>query len=393
MSTSPSIPQTRNPVASPLAGERPSATPTGSTMKDSLDQLDRLSDADTRVAMATLVATRGTSPRREGAKMWVSDRGAIVGSVTIGGCVDARVIQASDDALRSNAPALLTVELGDEDAQEMGLTCAGAVDVLVEPMALDDPADPVRKLYARVRAYAAAGGRAVLITPLRPGGGKLAMFDDGRLLGELTLPDPERVMREGRSLLRRGTPRTLELPVGGGEIARIYFEVHAPPLNLVVFGAGHVAQALVRFAHGLGMRTTVVDARDRYANPGAFPEADEIRVAIPSEVAAEVLPLGRSLAAVLVAHDYKYDLPVLRELVRGDAAYVGMLGSRRRGQAMMSMLAEEGIPPEQLEQVHTPVGLDIGAESAAELAISILAEILAERSGRPGGSMRLRGTT
>ncbi len=361
-------------------------------MKRLRDQLDRLQDGDTRVAMATLVATRGTSPRKEGAKMWVSDRGAIAGSVTIGGCVDARVIEASEDALRSNRPELLTVELGDEDAQELGLTCAGAVDVLVEPMRLDDPRDPVARLYERVRAHAAAGGRAVLITPLHPGGGKLAMFDDGRLLGELRLLDPEPVMREGRSLLRRGTPRTLDLPVGGGEIARIYFEVHAPPCNVVVFGAGHVAQALVRFAHGLGMRTMVVDARDRYANRAAFPEADEIRVAIPSEVAAEVLPLGRSLAAVLVAHDYKYDLPVLRELIRGDAAYVGMLGSRRRGQALMSMLAEEGIPPEQLEQIHVPVGLDIGAESAGELAISILAEILAERSGRPGGSMRLRGT-
>ncbi len=361
-------------------------------MKESPEQLARRTDRDTRVAMATLVATRGTSPRKEGTKMWVSAGGGIVGSVTIGGCVDARVIEASDAALRSNRPTLLTVELGDEDAQEMGLTCAGAVDVLVEPLRLDDPRDPVALLYGRVRAHAAAGGRAVLITPLRPGGGKLAMLDDGRLLGELTLPDPEYIMREGRALLRRGTPRTLDLPIGQGDVERIYFEVHAPPLNLVVFGAGHVAQALVRLARGLGMRTTVVDARDRYANRAAFPDADEIRVAIPSEVAAEVLPLGRSLAAVLVAHDYKYDLPVLRELIRGDAAYVGMLGSRRRGQAMMSMLAEEGIPPEQLEQVHVPVGLDIGAESAAELAISILAEILAERSGRPGGSMRLRGT-
>src|SRR5512135_2862273 len=163
-------------------------------MKEFRDQLDRLSDGDTRVAMATLVATRGTSPRREGAKMWVSDRGAI------GGCVDARVIEASDDALRSNAPELLTVELGDEDAQEMGLTCAGAVDVFVEPMRLD-PRDPVAGLYARARAHAAAGGRAVLVTPLRPGAGKLLLFDNGEVAGELRLADTERCLREARTLL------------------------------------------------------------------------------------------------------------------------------------------------------------------------------------------------
>ncbi len=358
-------------------------------MKELLEQLDRLAEGDTRVAMATLVATRGTSPRREGAKMWVSDSGRIVGSVTIGGCVDARVIEASDDALRSNAPALLTVELGDEDAQEMGLTCGGSVDVLVEPMRLDDPADAVAGLYTRVRAHAAGGGRAVLVTPLREGGGKLALFDDGETEGTLALADPDSCLREGRALLRRGTSRTLELPVGPGETARVFFEVHAPPLHLVIFGAGHVAQALVRFARGLGMRTTVVDARDRYANRAAFPDADEIRVAIPSEVAAE-LPWGPSQAAVLVAHDYKYDLPVLRELLRGDAAYVGMLGSRRRGEAMLGMLAEDGLTPEQLARVHVPVGLDIGAESVAELALSILGEVLAVRAGRPGGSMRGR---
>jgi len=359
-------------------------------MNELLEQLDRLTSGDTRAAMATLVATRGTSPRREGAKMWVGERGSILGSVTIGGCVDARVIETCDEVLRTATPALLTVELGDEDAQEMGLTCAGSVDVYVEPVRLDDPVDPVAGAYARVRAHAAAGGRAVLVTPLRAGGGKLAVLDDGDVVGALALADADACLREARALLRRGSSRTLELPAGAGETVRVYFEVHAPPLHLVVFGAGHVAQALVRFAHGLAMRTTVVDARDRFANRAAFPDADEIRVAIPSEVAAE-LPLGPSVAAVLVAHDYKYDLPVLRELLRGDAAYVGMLGSRRRGEAMLRMLAEDGLGVEQLRQVHVPVGLDIGAESAAEMALSILAELLAVRAGRPGGPMRERG--
>ena len=353
------------------------------------EPFDHLPEGDTRVAMATLVATRGTSPRREGARMWVGESGRIIGSVTIGGCVDARVVEASEDALRTDTPALLSVELGDEDAQEMGLTCAGSVDVFVEPLRLDDPLDPVVTVHARARAHAAAGGRAVLVSPL-DGHGKLLLLDDGQVLGAVDGVEREAALGAARGLLRTGTSRTLELRTRSGETARAFLEVYAPPLQLVVFGAGHVAQALTRFAHALGMRTTVVDARERYASRAAFPEADDIRVGIPSEVAAQ-LPLGPSLAAVLVAHDYKYDLPVLRELLKGDAVYVGMLGSRRRGETMLRMLEEDGVSPDKLRQVRVPIGLDIGAESAAELALSILSELLAVRAGRSGGPMRDRG--
>src|ERR671933_104440 len=105
-------------------------------MDDLFRQLDLLRPTERRVAMATLVATHGTSPKREGAKMWVGEGGRILGSVTLGGCVDARVVAASEEVLATGEPQLLSISLGDEDAWDLGLACSGTLDVLVEPVEL-----------------------------------------------------------------------------------------------------------------------------------------------------------------------------------------------------------------------------------------------------------------
>ena len=136
-------------------------------LRETFEQLDELRRHERRVAMATLVSTKGTTPRREGAKMWVGEGGRILGSVTIGGCVDARVLEESENVLRDRAPRLLTMSLGDADAWEIGLTCGGTVELLIEPVELDGVPHPITAAYDVVRAEAAAGRRSVLVAPLR----------------------------------------------------------------------------------------------------------------------------------------------------------------------------------------------------------------------------------
>jgi xanthine dehydrogenase accessory factor len=169
----------------------------------------------------------------------------------------------------------------------------------------------------------------------------------------------------------------------------LYCELHTPPLTLNIFGATHVAMPLVELARVLGLRTCVIDGRERFATRERFPQADEIRVGIPSEL-AEKLTLGATSLVVLLSHDYKYDLPVLKTVLASNAPYIGLLGSARRGKALLEFLADEGVPREQLERVRVPVGLDIGAKSAEEIALSVLAEALAVLRARPGGPMRDR---
>lgn len=315
--------------------------------------------------------------------MWVDDAGRILGSVTIGGCVDARVVEASERALADGAPALLSLALGDEDAWAIGMTCAGRVEVLLEPVDAHGDDDAVLGALRAADAEVAAGRPAVLVAPLSGPPRRLVVLRNGAVgtLGDPHLDDA--AAAEAASLLAGGASglRTVGRPG-----VRLYFERHAPPLMLVVFGATHVAMALVELARVLGFRTVVVDGRDRLATRDRFPGADEILVGMPSELAAR-LPLGRETFVVLLSHDYKYDLPVLQAVLATDAAYVGVLGSRRRGRALLDALAGAGVPPHQLARVRIPVGLDLGGSSPADIALSVLAEAVATHHGRQGGPL------
>jgi xanthine dehydrogenase accessory factor len=317
---------------------------------ETFDLIDRLRRAGRRATMATLVRTAGTTPRKEGTKMFVGNDGNIFGSVTIGGCVDARVIEQSTEVLSSSAPRLINMQLGDEEAWEIGLTCGGAVDIFVEPLN-----DEVMSLYETAKREWQAG-RTVAIATVIAG-------DD---LGKRYLvPDP---------------------PRQSGVTDNVYIEVLRPPSTLIIFGASAVAIPLVTFAKTLGFRTIVIDGRARFASRERFPDADDIRVGIVSEIAGQ-MQFGPTTPIVLVAHDYKIDVPVLEKALASDAPYVGLLGSRRRGATILQMLRDAGVAATQLARVRTPIGLDLGGETAADIALSIVSEIIAVTHGKTGSPL------
>jgi len=347
-------------------------------MEELFDDIEKLVHAEKRVAMATLVATRGTSPKREGAKMWVGEEGRILGSVTIGGCVDARVIAESEQALSSFKSRLVEMKLGNEDAWEIGFSCAGDLDVFIEPVDLTR-SDNVFELYRAVRNAIDQGKRAVLATALQGSSRKLLMIEGSNTIGSLGTVDLDREAQTvALELMRKGASATMPL---GPDAAPVFFETHGPPPTLIVFGASHVAMPLVSLAHDMRLKTVVVDGRPRFATRERFPDVDKLLIGIPSEI-AETLAYTSSTFVVLTAHDYKYDLPVLKVVLPARPAYVGLLGSKRRGAAIKEFLLDGGMDQELLDQLHVPTGLDIGAQTAAEIALSILAEAVALKSGR-----------
>ena len=350
-------------------------------MSELFDHIDKLKKTEPRVAVATLVNTRGTTPRKEGAKMVVGEGGRVLGSVTIGGCVDAQVIEQSADVLDQNVPRLLELDLGDEEAWEIGLTCGGTIEVFLEPVSLDKPGDETLVFSEKARAHAEAGGRAVVMTRLDGDahGAKLLLTDDGATEGSLGDPFLDRrFAAEAQEAMRAGKSRTLFL-----EGVRVFAEVSAPPTILAMVGASHVAMPLVTMARALGFRTIVIDGRPRFATRERFPDVDDLRIGIPSELVREV-PLIATTALVLVAHDYKYDVPVLRHALGTPVGYIGLLGSSRRGAAILNLLREDGVAEEALTRVRVPIGLDLGAQSAAEIALSIMAEVLLVQRGATG---------
>ena len=340
-----------------------------------------------RAAVATLVATTGGAIRRLGETMWVDEQGTIVGSVTIGGCVDSRAVELAEDVLRSGESLRASLALGDEDAWAFGMTCAGNVDLLVEPVDVNAPDDPVAGAAEAVAA-AIRDGRSVLeAVSIGPAPGRLVVRDDGAQVGSLGSAALDvAVANQASRLIDARTVGLITVRTAAGD-AELFVHVHAPPPAIVVMGATDVAAALVRLAGPLGFHTTVIDGRDRFANRERFPTADALHVGMPSELIAGI-DLTPATSLVLVAHDFKYDLPVLEVALRSRVGYIGVLGSRRRAKVIRDALARMGASDDAIARVRIPVGLDIGARTSGEIALSILAELVAVRSGKDAGGER-----
>ena len=354
---------------------------TAFSMTQTADRISELRAKGRRAAVATLVATTGGSIRRLGETKWVDDHGAIVGSVTIGGCVDGRAVELAEEALRSGNSRRVSLPLGDEDAWAFGMTCAGAVDLLVEPVDVNTRADPVAVAADAVTDALRRGVSAVEAIALGDRPLRLVVLDDGTRVGTLGAEalDAE-LLGRAAALIDQRTTGVISLPTDRGS-AEVFVQVHAPLPALVIVGATDVAAALVQLAKPLGFDTTVIDGRDRWANRQRFPTADALLIGMPSELVATV-PLVPSTALVLLSHDFKYDLPVLEVALRTRVGYIGVLGSRRRANAVREFLSGIGATEEDMRRVRIPVGLDIGARAPAEIALSILGELIAIRGGR-----------
>jgi xanthine dehydrogenase accessory factor len=224
--------------------------------------------------------------------------------------------------------------------------------------------------------------RAVVLTIVEGDGvgAKLLVVEGEEPVGDA----PAELAAEARDALRRARNRVFEW-----EGRKIYAEVYAPPPRLFVYGAVDTADALCAAARAIGWRTIVGDARATFATRERLRNADEVIVAWPDEALAEVRPDFHT-AVVCLSHDDKFDLPMLRGALATEAFYVGAIGSRRTQAKRRERLLEAGLSEDDVDRIHGPAGLDIGAESPAETALAILAEILAVRAGRGGGSLRAK---
>ena len=316
---------------------------------------------------ATLVQVVGPAPFRVGSTLIVADDGRLAGAVSAG-CVEGAAADAVLAARRGRYREIVRYGVSDERAAAVGLACGGILDVLIEP---DVPEE----------ALAAAGGDrgAAIATPLPTGRDapeveRLVLDGAGIRSGSLGDPAADARLTElARTALREG--RSCTVQVGACEI---YVDAFAPPMRLVVVGAGEIAVSLVRLAHALGFRTMVVDGRATFATRERFPEADEILVGWADDL-ADRAGIDETAHVVVLTHDPKFDDPALATALRCGARYVGALGSRRTHAARLSRLRAAGIGEADLTRIHGPIGLDLGGDTPPEIALAILAEIVAER--------------
>jgi xanthine dehydrogenase accessory factor len=309
------------------------------------------------VALATVVATWGSSPRPAGSQLAADDKGEFVGSVS-GGCVESAVISEARAILKGAPPKLLGFGVTDEQAWEVGLACGGKVEIFVQSVSGRE------ELFAALRRARAAHRPAVIAIDLADG--RSALFAEGETAGDSGLRSA--LAGETARALTQDRSRVVEL-----EGRRYFLRVFAQPPRLALVGAVHIAQALIPMAAAAGYDITVIDPRTAFAAESRFPGV-AISHQWPGAALAAFAPDRRS-AVIALTHDPKLDDPALAAALRSDAFYIGALGSRKTHAARLVRLRDQGFGDAELARIHAPVGLAIGAVSPAEIAVSILAEM------------------
>ena len=339
-------------------------------MRDILPDLDKWRAESESVALATVVQTWGSSPRRAGAKMALTPEGKITGSVS-GGCVEGAVYEIGVDALKANRPQLVHFGVADETAWEVGLACGGSIDIFVKPLDL--------KFFERLRSILDEEKPAVHVTVIRGPdallGREMLVEENGNVTGSFGAEQDAQAIALGHETLSAGESRRAQLNEG----TEVFLEAILPPPTLIAVGGVHITIALMALAKTLGYRTVVVDPRSAFGNEERFPNVDRLIQRWPDE-AFQQIPLTRSTAVAMLTHDPKLDDPALQIALPSPAFYVGALGSKTTQSKRRQRLLENGLTEAQLNRLHGPIGLEIGAGTPEEIAMSIMAEVVAARN-------------
>jgi xanthine dehydrogenase accessory factor len=335
-------------------------------MRDILTDLDRWFEENRSIALATVVQTWGSSPRRAGSKMALTADGKITGSVS-GGCVEGAVIEAGIEAIKSHLPRLMHFSVDDESAWNVGLACGGSVDIFVQPLEI--------KLFQSLRSIIMEDRAAALVTVVRGAsdilGREVIMKADGSSIGTLGNGWDERAGEPAREIMSRGISQLVPL----NETTEIFIEAIQPQPTLIVVGGVHIAIALLSAAKNLGYRTVLIDPRKAWGTEERFPHVDQILRSWPEDAFGQI-SVTPSTAIVTLTHDPKIDDTALQIALRSPAFYVGALGSRSTQTKRRERLLKAGLTETLIDKLHAPIGIKIGAETPEEIALAIMAEVV-----------------
>ncbi|OLY91885.1 Xanthine and CO dehydrogenase maturation factor, XdhC/CoxF family [Cnuella takakiae] len=360
-------------------------------IKAIIDTYNQLDFTTTKAALATVSRVEGSSYRRAGARMLVLDNGNYVGGIS-GGCLEGDALRRAQKAIALGKPSVITYDTTQEDNHQIGvgLGCNGIIDVLFTPLNPADPQNPVRQLEEIVNtrelrlAITVTGGNDGLL-------GKMFLFPGEAGLAQ-TIPLPTvntALLNDIKLALQEGQSQTCTYTVGA-ETIQVFIEVIRPATQLVIFGGNYDIYPMVRIAAELGWHTTVVMNAAK-ADKSLFTIANKVLHNRGDEQPA----IDAHTAVILMAHDYATDFRNFEAALQTEAAYIGLLGPRKRTQKMLDALAEAGrsVSEQDWQRVFTPAGLDIGAVTPEEIALSIAAEIRMHFAGRKGTSLRERQGT
>lgn len=345
---------------------------------------------DQKAALATVVKVDGSAYRRPGARMLVTEDGMLTGAIS-GGCLEGDALRKAQSVIFQQKSMLVTYDTTDEDDQKfgIGLGCNGIIQVLIEPIDASNPDNPLELLKKALLNR----DRAVLLTffSLKRSkeqqiGTKLLLKSakwsgDESPIPSILLEEVKRIAGqievEGNNLIKTYTEQD-ELVV--------FYELIKSATRVLLFGAGNDTQPLAKMAELLGWELWLIDGRKSYATEGRFPSAFKILTGTPEETIDQVA-WDQNTVALLMTHNFEYEVQVLKRIQAWELPYVGILGPKKKTFKLLERLQQEGIQVDD-RNIFGPVGLDIGAEGSEEIALSILSEIKMVLAKKPGSNLR-----
>lgn len=344
-----------------------------------------------KAALATVVKVRGSSYRSPGARMLITDDGKWVGSIS-GGCLEGDALRKSRQVMSDKKPMTVTYDTSEESNQNLGigLGCNGVIDVLIEPIDLTRNDNPIDLFESFIKTREPIT-LATVFNATSGVGEKIIVHSTGDAQNNFSSTSLAAMVTEDLDqLFRTKKSHAKTFRTDDGEF-EVFMELIQPVVSLIIFGGGFDARPVSNLAKSLGWDVRVTDECVAHIAPVFFPTADKLSLCHRDFIDRD-FDITPFTACVLMSHNYEYDRDVLKKLLKSDTPYIGILGPRKRFEKMQKEFAGEGITltDEDIHRVHSPIGLDIGAETPDEIAISIISEIQGKFSNRSGGFLKYR---
>ena len=354
-------------------------------LNDIISAYDKALAQHKKTVLATVVRVEGSSYRRPGARMLITEDGELTGAIS-GGCLEGDALKKAQYAIFQQQNKLEIYETTDEDDLRLGvqLGCNGTVYILFEPINSEHENNPIN-ILKRATLKREETVIATVFNPhnkgQQPGTCCFLSKDEKLFLKNLQdLETDAQIFLDEKKSVVKDYDETCVL-----------FQFIPPSVQLVVVGAGNDVQPLAELTYLLGWTLIILDGRPKYATKDRFPKATKVSRVKSSQVLSAI-EIDKRTAVVLMTHNYSYDITALEQLIHTNCHFIGVLGPKKKLQKMLDDLRIKGIKidEETTGKIHGPVGLDIGAETSEEIALSILAEIKATFSDRKGTSLKER---
>lgn len=335
-------------------------------MKELFTVLQKAMDTGEDTVLVTIIAGSGSTPRGVGARMLVGKNGRMCGTIG-GGAVEYRALEMAGQCLKNKMSRIKGFTLRRNEVEDLGMICGGDVKVYFQFIPSDS--SEMKALTEAALACFNKDRDIWIITDITDESvWQMGLYIDGQ--GIVGLPIQN---EECPPLVKSGA---VQAQIG----SRLYYSeplVHAG--RVIIFGGGHISRELVPVLAHLGFFCVVFDDRETFACRELFPKADQIILGDFEHISRSIR-IKKTDYVVVVTRGHSFDFIVQQQILQGEAAYIGVIGSRAKSLAVSQKLRESGISDEKINQIHTPIGIDIQAETPAEIAISIAAELIMVRA-------------